>query len=102
MQAPMETIGNTAAPKYYLRVSYWGGWGYKKHAVEMAAKLKDSKYGDNFQYNLFKDADVTGRFEVVLQKGPEEDSETDCMLWSKQQSGEFPMADLDTFMALVE
>ena len=84
MQAPMEKIGNTNAPKYYLRVNYWGGWGYKKHAVELAAKLNVSKHGDNFQLNLFRDGEITGRFEVILQKGAEEDADTDNMLWSKQ------------------
>ena len=83
----MEVIGNSTDPKHYIRINYWGGWGYKKHAVELAEKMKAK--GDIFQFNLFKDAEITGRFEVFLQKGAAE-SEDDVTLWSKLQSQKFP------------
>ena len=83
MQAPNEKIGNTDSPKYYLRVQYCGGWGYKRYCIELEAKLKE-KFGDVFCHNLYMDEGTTGNFEVTLQKTENEDAETDKPLWSKK------------------
>ena len=53
---------------YAMTFQYCGAWGYNVYADEIIAKV-DAWYPGQFKYALNKDAGMTGRLEVTLQKG---------------------------------
>ena len=65
-----EILGNTTDPKAYMKWQYWGGWGYKPHVLAAIAELEKSELKGQFQYQLFKDNEITGRNEATLHKDP--------------------------------
>ena len=54
MEQQSENLGNCINPDYYMRIYFCGGWGYRKYALQVKAKVNET-YPGKIQFNLFKD-----------------------------------------------
>lgn len=50
---------------HFILVEYCGGWGYYKHAAEIADRI-EAKYPNKFRFELRPDKGTTGRLEVNI------------------------------------
>ena len=58
---------------------------------------------DTFSYFLEMDDGATGRFEVTIYKGQNQQVEGEGeLVWSKQSTSTFPASDWDTFISMCQ
>ena len=64
--AQVERLGNSNG-KYQMRISYCGGWGYKKHADAVQREV-EKMHPQIFEFVLTREEGVTGNLEITLHK----------------------------------
>ena len=87
----------TEDPKYFMAIRYCGGWGYKKHCLQIQSEIEsDLQLQGLFEYQLFKDQCKTGNFDVYLHTEGDRSDEGE-LIHSKLVSKTFPTEDFNTF-----
>ena len=98
---PDEIQGNPEANNL-MKIEYCGGWGYHKYVVALVAKIEELFGAGQFIYHIYRDAGVTGRFEVTVFHGSKTENGSGKVVHSKKASGTYVHADYPAFMAALE
>ena len=97
---PDMILGNKNA-KHVIKIEYDGGEDYTQQVLNAIDKLKQ-RFGDIFQYNLYKDKSFSGRLEMTLFWNTKIDHGEGFLIFSKQASKKFPHQDYSSLMDQVD
>ena len=95
-----EVFGNTKDPKKYIKIQYWGSWGYRARC-DLVMEALNSRFPNHFQYLLVADTDLTGNFEITLHEDAACSSEG-FIVHSYHKSKSFPDANMNALFKLIK
>ena len=85
---PNFVLGNKDANNV-ISITYCGGWGYKSKADAFIQKVEKVLPG-KFIYHYYREASMTGNFEVFAFFGTQTENDQGVHLYSKKATGQFP------------